>query len=113
MSSAIQFISVAHIIGNIDMEAASTAKDAPALELDPLDFDIQKARPARDRLSDFARQEAKRRHLLEVMSSPSPIWNPADHPELEEEGGAAGWVKKLRRQAERALEKRTRSRDGE
>ena len=60
------------------------------------------------RLGDAVRQEEKRRHLLRILQSPTPPWNPADHPEIEEAGGAAAWVKKLRREAEQGFEKRTR-----
>jgi len=67
----------------------------------------------RGRLADISRQEAKRRCLLEILGRPDPIWNPAQHPELDAEGGAAAWVKKIRREAERAFEKRTQSRDRE
>ena len=63
----------------------------------------------RSRLADVARQEGKRRHLLKVLERPNPPWNPPDHPELDVEGGAAGWVKKLRREAEQAFRKRTRT----
>jgi hypothetical protein len=68
---------------------------------------------ARARLADTSRQEAKRRRLLEILGRPDPIWNPAQHPELDAEGGAAAWVKKIRREAERASVKRTRTRDRE
>ncbi len=67
----------------------------------------------RTRLADVARQEEKRRCLLKILQRPTPVWNPADHPELEGEGGAAAWVKELRREAEQAFEKRTRVRGRE
>lgn len=65
----------------------------------------------RSRLADSTRQEEKRRHLLRILQSPTPAWNPADHPEIEEAGGAAAWVKKLRREAEQGFEKRTRPKE--
>src|SRR3990172_2771396 len=49
----------------------------------------------RGRLADKARQQGKRRHLLKILERPTPPWNPADHPELDAEGGAAAWVKRL------------------
>lgn len=52
------------------------------------------------RLADPVRQEAKRRLLLQVLARPRPIWDPADHPELDAEGGSAGWVRKLRHEPE-------------
>lgn len=67
----------------------------------------------RARLADISRQEAKRRYLLEILGRPDPLWNPAQHPELDAEGGAAAWVKKIRREAERASVKRTQTRDRE
>jgi len=61
-----------------------------------------------DRLRDPIRQEEKRRRLLNLLQRPTPPWNPADHPEIEEAGGAAAWVKQMRREAEKGFEKRTR-----
>ena len=63
----------------------------------------------RARLVDFARQEGKRGQLLKILQRPTPPWNPSDHPELEGECGAVAWVRKLRREAERGFEKRTRT----
>jgi len=65
----------------------------------------------RGRLDDFARQEEKRRHLLNILKRTTSPWNPLDHPELGAEGGAATWVKKLRREAEQSFEKRTRAKE--
>jgi len=65
----------------------------------------------RSRLADVARQEEKRRHVLKVLDRPTPPWNPLDHPELEAEGGAAAWVKKLRHEAELASRRRTRTKN--
>ncbi len=61
------------------------------------------------RLADVSRQEAKRRRLLEILARPEPLWD--RHPELDYEGGAFAWVKKLRHEAEQAFEKRTRRGD--
>jgi hypothetical protein len=65
------------------------------------------------RLADVSRQEAKRHRLLELLARPEPLWDPVRHPELDIEGGAAAWVKKLRHEAEEAFEKHTRGRDDE
>ena len=61
------------------------------------------------RLADVARQEEKRRRLLEFLQRPTPAWDPLDHPEIEAAGGAAAWVRKMRDEAERAFQKRTRT----
>lgn len=65
------------------------------------------------RLADPVRQEAKRRRLLEVLSRPGPLWDPTRHPELMGEGGSAAWVRQIRREAEKASERRTRGGDDE
>lgn len=62
-----------------------------------------------ERLADPIRQEEKQRRLLRILQNPAPIWNPADHPEIEEAGGAAAWVKNLRREAEEGFQRRTRA----
>lgn len=62
----------------------------------------------RARLADVGRQEEKRHRLLRILQRKTPPWNPADHPEIEKAGGAAAWVKELRREAEQGFEKRTR-----
>jgi hypothetical protein len=66
-----------------------------------------------ERLHDPIRQEEKRRHLIRVLQRPTPPWDPADHPEIEDAGGAAPWVKQLRREAEQGFEKRTRAKQRE
>jgi hypothetical protein len=81
-------------------------------DLSQLSGQSMTAEPLQDvrfRLADVARQKIKRRHLLEVLQNPTPAWNPSDHPELEIEGGAQAWVKKLRAEAEQGFEKRTRA----
>lgn len=60
------------------------------------------------RLADLARQKEKRRRLLELLQRLTPIWNPADHPDIEKAGGTAGWVRKLRRETDKASMRRVR-----
>jgi len=59
--------------------------------------------------SRLATQEARRRRLLEILSRDAPAWDPADHPDIEEAGGAAAWIRKLRREFDRASMRRIRS----
>jgi antitoxin (DNA-binding transcriptional repressor) of toxin-antitoxin stability system len=42
------------------------------------------------RLADPVRQAAKRRRLIEVLSKPGPLWDPANHPEPE--GESVAWL---------------------
>jgi len=60
------------------------------------------------RLADVARQEEKRRRLQAFLERETPAWNPDDHPEIDAAGGAAAWVKKMRREADRASLRRSR-----
>ena len=64
----------------------------------------------RARLHDVARQEERRRCLLEILERQTPIWDPADHPDIDAAGGAAAWVKRLRHETEQAFRKRTGAR---
>lgn len=52
--------------------------------------------------------QARRRRLLEILSRGAPAWDPADHPEIEAAGGAAAWVRKLRREFDEASMRRIR-----
>lgn len=54
----------------------------------------------------------RRRRLLEALSRVTPAWNPADHPDIEKAGSAAAWVRKLRREADKASRERTRPKRG-
>jgi hypothetical protein len=60
-------------------------------------------------LSEVAAREVRRRRLLEILNRDAPAWNPADHPDIEEAGGAAAWVRKLRREADTASSRRIRT----
>jgi hypothetical protein len=61
--------------------------------------------------SEVAAREARRR-LLAALSRDTPAWDPADHPDIEEAGGAAAWVTKLRRESDRASMRRIRPKRG-
>jgi hypothetical protein len=57
---------------------------------------------------ETARQEVRRRRLLQFLESPDPAWKAQDHPELT--GGSAAWVKEMRSASERHLDNSGRSR---
>jgi hypothetical protein len=59
-------------------------------------------------LAEVAEREVKRRRLLEFLTSKEPIWDPADHPEIDAAGGAAAWVRKMRQEAEKSSRRRRR-----
>ena len=59
-------------------------------------------------LAEVAEREVKRRRLIEFLSSKEPVWDPADHPEIDAAGGAAAWVRKMRHEAEKASRRRRR-----
>ena len=63
-------------------------------------------------LSEVAAREVRRRRLLEILKRDAPVWDPADHPDIEEAGGAAAWVRKLRQEAEKASRRRIRPKRG-
>lgn len=63
-------------------------------------------------LAEVAAREVRRRHLLAILDRDSAAWNPADHPDIEKAGGAAAWVRRLRRETDRASRRRTRARRG-
>jgi hypothetical protein len=49
-------------------------------------------------LVETAREEVRRRKLLQFLQGDSPGWKDADHPELS--SGAGAWVRQLRQQSE-------------
>ena len=63
-------------------------------------------------LSEVAAREVRRRRLLEILNRDAPLWDPADHPDIEEAGGAAAWVRKMRREADKASRRRLRPKRG-
>ena len=63
-------------------------------------------------LSEVAAREVRRRRLLEILNRDAPVWDPANHPDIEEAGGAAAWVKEVRREADKASRRRTRPKRG-
>jgi hypothetical protein len=56
------------------------------------------------RVAQFQERQEANRRLLEALATPGPLWDLARHPELEDEGDSAAWVKQLR--GESAFEKR-------
>ena len=48
-------------------------------------------------LVDLTRQEIKRRRLVKMFENSEPIWNPEDHPEIDDDGD---WVRKMRAETE-------------
>jgi hypothetical protein len=63
-------------------------------------------------LSEVAAPDVRRRRLLEILNRDAPAWDPADHPDIEQAGGAAAWVRKLRREADKASWGRLRTKRG-
>jgi hypothetical protein len=59
-------------------------------------------------LTEIARREVKRRRLQAFLASDTLAWNPDDHPEIDAAGGAAAWVKTLRRESDRSSARRIR-----
>jgi hypothetical protein len=56
-------------------------------------------------LVETARNEVRRRKLLQFLEGKNPAWKDEDHPELAH--GSASWVRKLRKENEtRARKKR-------
>jgi len=55
-------------------------------------------------LVETARNEVRRKKLLNFLNGKEPAWKDENHPELAE--GAAKWVRKLRAESERATRRR-------
>ena len=55
-------------------------------------------------LVETARNEVRRKKLLQFLDSDEPAWEEKNHPELAQ--GAAEWVRKLRAESDRATRKR-------
>jgi hypothetical protein len=49
-------------------------------------------------LVETARNEVRRRKLLQYLEGETPAWKDEDHPELA--NGSASWVRKLRKENE-------------
>lgn len=49
-------------------------------------------------LLETARREVHRQKLLQFLETKEPVWKDSDHPELA--GGAAEWVRTLRKENE-------------
>lgn len=54
-------------------------------------------------LSEAAWREVKRLRALQALERAAGAWKDQDHPELK--GGAAAWIRKLRREDERRWKK--------
>ena len=63
-------------------------------------------------LAEVAAREVRRRRLMAILDRDATPWDPADHPEIEKAGGAAAWVRSLRREADQASRRRIRPRRG-
>jgi hypothetical protein len=58
-------------------------------------------------LVETAREAVRRKKLLQFLESGAPAWEDAAHPDLAQ-GGAAAWVRGLRRESEGRQEKKRR-----
>ena len=63
-------------------------------------------------LAEVADREVRRRRLLALLDRDTPAWNPDGHPEIDEAGGAAAWVAKMRREWDKASKRRRGPRRG-
>ena len=60
-------------------------------------------------LVETARNEVRRRKLLQYLEGETPAWKDEDHPELKD--GAAEWVRKMRYESEARFERIQKNRD--
>lgn len=68
--------------------------------------DIDRLVGARQRssfLAEAAEKELMRRRQIEALKAAAGAWKDKDHPELKQ--GSAGWVRKMRQDAERRFRK--------
>jgi hypothetical protein len=59
-----------------------------------------------------SRRGLRRRHWPKILKGDAAAWDPADHPDIEQAGGTAAWVRKLRREADKASRRRIRLKSG-
>ncbi len=50
-------------------------------------------------LTEVVREAVNKRHLLDILNSPEPVWKDEDHPELAE--GSAAWIRRMRDEDDR------------
>jgi hypothetical protein len=53
-------------------------------------------------LVELAKREVKRQQLLRLLNQPAPIWNPDEHPEIDDAGE---WLRKMRAEWDTRVEK--------
>jgi len=73
---------------------------------EPLVSEIDRVAGTRRRsgfLSQAAEKELRRLRQIQALEGATGVWKDKEHPELRQ--GAAKWVKGLRRESERRLEK--------
>lgn len=58
-------------------------------------------------LVETARAELRRRRLLSFLRDDKPAWTAKDHPELA--SGVGAWVKRLRKESEARVHRRSRA----
>jgi len=58
--------------------------------------------------AEVAAREVRSRRLLGILRGDAPLWKPADHRNIDRAGGAAAWVRRVRREADRASKRRAR-----
>lgn len=61
-------------------------------------------------LVETARNEVRRKKLLQFLDSDEPAWKDENHPELAK--GSAEWVRQLRAESEQSTQKRLKGKSG-